>query len=319
MTIGDPLYDDQVPPYAPAVHGNALEIVALLGAEVMPLDSTHPSLVRLSVTGEQGPKGDTGAAGAPGPQGVAGAVGATGLQGPKGDTGATGAAGATGPQGVKGDTGAAGAAGATGPQGATGAAGPQGAAGATGPQGVAGATGPQGVKGDTGATGATGAAGATGATGPQGIQGVPGTPAFDVEALMSLETTTAQIMTDAPSSAIALLANSRYEFEATLDVTTSAVTTGVQYALHFTGALVALQCILIGTLTTTGVITSALAFPDTASATFLTTASQRGTIIIRGTIIVGATGGNLTVRHQKVTSGTSSILAGSRMRARKTG
>ena len=48
------------------------------------------------LTGDKGPKGDTGATG---PQGPKGDTGATGPQGPKGDTGATG------PQGPKGDDG----------------------------------------------------------------------------------------------------------------------------------------------------------------------------------------------------------------------
>ena len=61
-------------------------------------------------TGEQGPKGDTGATG---PQGPKGDTGETGPQGPKGDTGATGPQGPQGeqgPQGPKGDPGESGAA-----------------------------------------------------------------------------------------------------------------------------------------------------------------------------------------------------------------
>ena len=67
----------------------------------------------------------------------------SGIQGPKGDTGPQGPKGDTGPQGPKGDTG---------PQGPKGDTGPQGPKGDTGPQGPKGDTGPQGPKGEPGAS-----------------------------------------------------------------------------------------------------------------------------------------------------------------------
>jgi len=55
-----------------------------------------------NVAGQQGPKGDTGAAGPKGDTGSAGPKGDTGSAGPKGDTGAAGAAGLAGPAGPQG-------------------------------------------------------------------------------------------------------------------------------------------------------------------------------------------------------------------------
>lgn len=57
-----------------------------------------------SLTGPQGPKGDTGATGPQGPKGETGEQGPQGVQGPKGDVGPQGPQGATGPQGEKGLT-----------------------------------------------------------------------------------------------------------------------------------------------------------------------------------------------------------------------
>jgi len=64
-----------------------------------------------NVAGQQGPKGDTGAAGPKGDTGSAGPKGDTGSAGPKGDTGAAGAAGPAGPAGPQGATGPQGPAG----------------------------------------------------------------------------------------------------------------------------------------------------------------------------------------------------------------
>lgn len=122
-------------------------------------------------------------------------VALTTITGPQGPTGNTGA---TGPQGPIGNTGAAGA------QGTAGVAGSNGRnielqtnsthiqwryvgdptwtdlvalTLITGPQGAAGATGATGPQGNPGAAGTAGTAGAQGPVGPQGPQGDPGTPA----------------------------------------------------------------------------------------------------------------------------------------------
>ena len=162
-------------------------------------DANWTNLVALTtITGPQGPIGNTGPTG---PQGATGLTGATGPQGPAGNDGAAGPqgpAGTTGPQGPIGNTGA------TGPQGATGNTGANGRnielqtntthlqwryvgdaswtnlialTLITGPQGPAGTNGADGATGPQGTAGTTGATGPQGAVGPQGPQGDPGTPA----------------------------------------------------------------------------------------------------------------------------------------------
>lgn len=86
-------------------------------------------------------------------------VGPQGQQGAKGDTGAAGPGGA---QGEKGSTGSTGANGAQGDTGAAGADGQDGATGAAGPQGDTGAPGAQGEKGDAGEPGTAGLNGVSG-------------------------------------------------------------------------------------------------------------------------------------------------------------
>ena len=141
--------------------------------------------VAASVSGGQGPVGNTGAASTvPGPTGPTGATGATGaastVAGPTGPTGAQGIQGETGATGLAGSTGATGsqgiqgATGATGSTGSTGSQGPQGDPGTTGNTGPTGATGAQGIQGDTGSTGPTGAAGSQGIQGIQGATGATG-------------------------------------------------------------------------------------------------------------------------------------------------
>lgn len=112
--------------------------------------------------GKQGPKGDIGEQG---PQGIQGIQGVQGLPGKDGEKGADGA---QGPQGPKGDTGA------TGPKGDTGEQGPQGERGPQGEQGPQGIQGPKGDKGDTGEPGKDGAQGLQGPAGEKGEQGDPG-------------------------------------------------------------------------------------------------------------------------------------------------
>jgi Collagen triple helix repeat (20 copies)/Stigma-specific protein, Stig1 len=107
----------------------------------------------ISLVGQQGPKGDTGATGPQGPIGPAGAVGPQGTQGP------TGAVGPAGPQGLQGVLGATGTQGPQGPKGDTGAIGPQ------GPIGLAGAVGPVGANGDTVLSGTTDPQSVTGSDG----------------------------------------------------------------------------------------------------------------------------------------------------------
>jgi hypothetical protein len=261
------------------------------------------STVTWNEKGQKGDQGIQGPQGFPGPAGPAGPQGVTGAQGPKGDTGATGAQGAVG------------ATGAQGPQGGTG---PTGATGAQGPKGDTGATGAQGPKGDTGATGAPGA------TGPQGPQGIPGTGGgvggWDTAAVLGADqATSSAAFVDVPGLSAALLANSVYEFEAMLNVLTSPDTTGIRYAVGFTGAGAAVVMQGIVPNTATNLITQWIAAFGTSFSTnpVMTIASQTGAATLRGFLTTAAAAGTLTVQHLKVTSGTSTVRKGSGLRVRK--
>lgn len=60
------------------------------GVEVYPQTHAKAVLGLSTITGPQGPKGDTGATGATGPQGIKGDVGAAGATGPIGTQGPAG-------------------------------------------------------------------------------------------------------------------------------------------------------------------------------------------------------------------------------------
>ena len=250
--------------------------------------------------GSQGPKGDPGEAGPMGPMGPQGLPGADGATGPQGPTGADGATGPQGPKGDKGDTGA------TGPAGADGATGPQ------GPQGI------QGIKGDTGADGATGPQGPqgvkgdTGATGPAGADGAG---AWTYARCTADRTTTGQVLADIADLSLALAANSVYEIEAILMVASSS-TAGNQYGVQFSAAGTAIEAQISGTLAAATSRADRIAVFNTATPTYVTSGSNGG-IRIQGVVSVGANAGNLTIRHLKVTSGTSTVRAQSFVRAIK--
>jgi hypothetical protein len=109
-----------------------------------------------------------------------------------------------------------------------------------------------------------------------------------------------------------------YEIEAVLLCTTTAVTTGTKYGVQFSAAGASCAVIVSGAATsTTGAITSLNALATGSATAFLTTASQTGMVAIKGTVVVGANAGNITVQHLKVTSGTSTIKVGSVLRARR--
>ena len=128
-------------------------------------------------------------------------------RGPSGPTGPLG----TGPTGaastVTGPTGAAGAAGATGPTGPT---------GRTGPTGPTGMTGPTGNTGPTGTAGGAGGAGATGPTGA-GADDLIRVHASDVAG--ANDSSTQQWFP--ANGAVTLTANSTYQFEGVLRVTST--------------------------------------------------------------------------------------------------
>lgn len=131
-------------------------------------------------------------------------------------------------------------------------------------------------------------------------------------------TTTGQSLVDITGLSVALLANSKYEVEAVLWVGTTAVTTGCRYGVNFSAAGAAAYMVYTGATTATAGATSSTNALNTACGTaFLTTSAMLGMVIIRGMVVTGANAGNLTIRHLKVTSGTSTVKTGSMLKVRK--
>ena len=180
--------------------------------------------------------------------------------------------------------------------------------------------GDKGDPGDPGADGAKGDQGDPGAKGDKGDQGDPGYGAWDsITAVSGSDaTTTGQSLVDITGLSFAAAANSVYEIEAVLRVTTSAVTTGCKYGVQFSAAGAAAQVTYAGSVTsTTGAITSTNALNSADATAFLTTSGMAGTITIKGFVTTGANTGNITIQHLKVTSGTSTVRIGSCLKVRK--
>ena len=128
----------------PISEGNLILMINDEGTFVFSVTSVATNVINVSylttLSGIQGPSGEsgpTGPAGAIGPTGPAGQIGPTGPTGARGSTGSIGPTGPAGPIGPTGQTGARGSAGSIGP---TGARGNTGSTGPTGPQGPAGIT-----------------------------------------------------------------------------------------------------------------------------------------------------------------------------------
>ncbi|MHC1775726.1 MAG: hypothetical protein AB9834_09965 [Lentimicrobium sp.] len=120
-------------------------------------------------------------------------------------------------------------------------------------------------------------------------------------------TYTGQTLTNITGLAILLGANYTYEFEAILSVQTSAVTTGIQYAIAYSAGYSQFSAQIIGNVNTSYSRGNVLAI-NTASTTFMTTSNQSGQILIKGYIKTSGIGGTLSIKHLKVTSGTSTVL-----------
>lgn len=142
---------------------------------------------------------------------------------------------------------------------------------------------------------------------PEGTIGVP----FWRRVSGSNVTTTGQTLTDVTGLSAALVANSIYQFEANLSVSTSAVTTGVQYGVNYSAAGATIEANIVGASSTTASKTERISVLNTATTTFLATSAQSGGIRITGSVITGANAGNLTIKHLKVTSGTSTVFINS--------
>jgi hypothetical protein len=129
-------------------------------------------------------------------------------------------------------------------------------------------------------------------------------------------TTSNLTATDVPDLAIDLLANTKYEFEASLQVNSSSAA-GNKYAMNFSAAGGAIYASYVGHLLATTLATSATnALASLSAATFITYAGD-GEVIIKGHVTVGANAGQIRVQQAKVTSGNAIVRAGSVLKVRK--
>lgn len=124
-------------------------------------------------------------------------------------------------------------------------------------------------------------------------------------------TTTGQTLVDITGLSRALVANAVYEFEAVMSATTSAVTTGISYGVQYSAAGATIEANIVAASSTTAAKAERISAFNTATTAFLATSAQAGGVRIQGIVTTGANPGNLTVRHLKITSGTSTILINS--------
>lgn len=130
-------------------------------------------------------------------------------------------------------------------------------------------------------------------------------------------TTTGQSLVDITDLSIALAANTTYEFEAVLMVTTSASTAGNQYAVQFSAAGATVEAGVIGNKSNTTALADRISGLNTPTQAMVTSSASSGTVTIKGVLATGVNAGNLTIQHAKVTSGTSTIRKYSWLKAMK--
>lgn len=130
-------------------------------------------------------------------------------------------------------------------------------------------------------------------------------------------TTTGQSLTNITGLTVSLSAGSVYEFEASMSVGTSAVTTGTKYGINYSQSGSTIEAQLTGTSTATATKSERINAVNTASGTYLAATSLTGQVLIKGVIKAGANSGNLTIQHLKVTSGTSTVYIGSYLKVIK--
>jgi hypothetical protein len=153
------------------------------------------------------------------------------------------------------------------------------------------------------------------------INGIPNFEIADDENMSIIAganvTETGQLLVAITGLTLPLAANSVYEFEALLSAGTTAVVTGTQYGIQFSAAGATIEAYAMGAVTIATSLMQRILALHTATAAFLTTASQNGGVLIKGFITTGANRGNLTIEHLKVTSGTSTVRIGSFLKTRK--
>lgn len=128
-------------------------------------------------------------------------------------------------------------------------------------------------------------------------------------------TTTGQALVDVTGLTIAMAANAVYEIEAFLSCSTTAVTTGISYGVQFSAAGATFEGGIIGASSTTASKAERISVLNTATTAFLATSAQSGVVCIKGIVVVGANPGNFTIRHLKITSGTSTVRINSYLKS----
>lgn len=130
-------------------------------------------------------------------------------------------------------------------------------------------------------------------------------------------TTTGQSLADVTGLVSGTLAiSTNYTFDAILYVTTTAVTTGTQYGTNITVAPTRTAANYEGPTTVAAnaqtMLVSGTNANNIASGTYLTTASEEGVVRISGFFTTAGSGSPVfSIRHLKVTSGTSTVKVGS--------
>lgn len=128
-------------------------------------------------------------------------------------------------------------------------------------------------------------------------------------------TTTGQALVDITGLSVALEASSVYDIEVHLFVGTSNVSTGTRYAVNYSGNAT-IDAGLRGSSTSTADKSERVTALNTQTGIYLTSSNQTGFVSLRGRLVT-TTAGDFTVKHLKVTSGTSSVFAGSFIKAFK--
>lgn len=130
-------------------------------------------------------------------------------------------------------------------------------------------------------------------------------------------TTTGQSLVDVTGLTFSAAANTTYEFRAVLNCTTTAVTTGTEYGLANVGTAMTTVFTATGATNAATGATYFVSATNAATQPFLLASGQSGIVVLEGQFTMGATAGNVTVRHLKVTSGTSTVKQGSSFKVRK--
>lgn len=113
--------------------------------------------------------------------------------------------------------------------------------------------------------------------------------------------------------------NSNYEFEAIVAGATSASNTGIRYGVNVSGSPIRVLACYTGSTTSSA---AADGFTNSnnveCTRTFYTMPNMNGLVYIKGMFTTGSTGAPVfSIKHLKITSGTSTVYVGSVLKIRK--